>query len=107
MALALLGRGLEHEPDRALSQLWWVPALERPGGVVWCHDSIFLQGMESPPKSVRFSQLSHQPAALEFGTMQGSEERIFRDALFDQFGEEVLRLGHLRFSGFLNRQSIP
>lgn len=55
VALALLGRRLEHEPDGALSQLWWIPALERPGGVVLCHDSMILQGMESPPKSVRFS----------------------------------------------------
>jgi hypothetical protein len=43
--LALLGRSLEHEPDGALA-----------GGTLLCHDSIFLQAMESPPKSGRFTQ---------------------------------------------------
>jgi hypothetical protein len=55
VALALLGGRLEHEPDRALFQLRWIPPLEWEGGVVWCHDSMILQGMESPPKPVRFS----------------------------------------------------
>lgn len=52
-------------------------------------------------------QLSHQLPALELGAMQHREERIFCGAVFDQFGEEVLRLGHVPFSGLLSSQSIP
>jgi hypothetical protein len=43
--------------DRSIgpfSELRWIPALERAGAAVFRHDSIFLQAMESPPKSGQF-----------------------------------------------------
>jgi hypothetical protein len=47
----------KHESDRALLQLGWIPplGLAPAGGSLCCHDSIFLQAMEPPPKSVRFT----------------------------------------------------
>jgi hypothetical protein len=54
VALASLGRGLVDEPDGSLLQLRWIPPLGRAGPVIVCHGSIILQGMEPPPKSVRF-----------------------------------------------------
>jgi hypothetical protein len=45
----LAGR-LEHHPDGSLSELGRVSALER-AAAVFCQVSIFLQTMESPPKS--------------------------------------------------------
>ena len=60
VALALLSPvvRIEDHPDRSLLQFGWIlPRACSPGtaAVPVCHDSIFLQLVESPPKSVRFN----------------------------------------------------
>src|SRR5450756_3075646 len=52
--LAALAGGLEDHANGPLSELGRVPPLERAAAVL-CHDSMFLQAMESPSKSGRFS----------------------------------------------------
>lgn len=52
-AITPLAGGLEGKPHGALTELRWVPSLERTAAVLW-HDSIFLQAAESPAKSGRF-----------------------------------------------------
>jgi len=48
VAFTLLGDRLGHHADGALPHLGRVAALERTGTLVVWHDSIILQGMESP-----------------------------------------------------------
>src|SRR5450756_784534 len=53
--LTPLAGGLEDHPDGPFSELGRVSPLERTAGAaVFCHDSIFLQAVESPSKSGRF-----------------------------------------------------
>jgi hypothetical protein len=68
LALALLGRNLADQADGALSQLRRIPPLGGMGTpAALCHDSIFLQRMESPQKSVRFSLSIVDSNAFEMG----------------------------------------
>lgn len=71
MAIASLGGRLGDEPDRSLSQFRWIPPLA--GSAFLCHDSMFLQTMESPPESVRFSCLVIGPIGDELAPV-GSPE---------------------------------
>src|SRR5450756_2695000 len=52
---APLAGGLVDHSDGPLSELGRVPPLERAAAVL-CHDSIFLQAVESPSKSGRFTR---------------------------------------------------
>jgi len=62
--LAALAGGLVDHSDGPLSELGRIPPLER-AAAVFCHDSMFLQAVESPSKSVRFT---HGVRAGEAGT---------------------------------------
>lgn len=54
VAITSLGDRLGDEPDGPFPELGWIPPLGWACVVVVCHDSMFLQTLESPSMSVRF-----------------------------------------------------
>jgi hypothetical protein len=63
----------------------WIPPLEGAGLVV-CHDSMILQGMESPPKSVRFSFPSLSDSALRVPKWRHQQNRLSHTLSGSAFG---------------------